>query len=670
MRSAARASTRRWRTSRGHDGEHCAREHQTTTPGHLRRRFAVDPAIVEDEHTVFSACMLEVLRGGIPGKKARFSLSTLAAEVKVRVQTINQRRAQQGKICAPSPELHVPRQEHGDISLLPFFPNHAHPSLRQPDTPPPPRASRPRDPKKQKGSPDFGYGDFSKDDARSEEDVYVETPSTRLFLESGGRHSVIAGAKGTGKSLLLFKRMTQARKAQGALVLPAKGAIAFVPSDALAALLSREYYQLWTAEGRPRIGAWTACWASALQMTVVRAWRDHAQQHGDRDQLNLLRTVSGALIQGAAEQNPYALLERILEAVEDGGLNVLRGSRVLSDFITKHARAFPPVHMFLDNGDEVFEGNPRFWIASSMSCFIAMTHLCSNAGNRVHFTMTLRPDVIWELRRDSNFPRWDADILHLTWPRDMLYELFIQRIRTLRPDCLATPDLRQTAPLTALLGADLLRDGKVVIRDKRVETDPAQAVYVDAFEFILRNTLRRPRDLVQVGNELVRSLQQRGGELTHPRRVREAIDEARSKIAQAYVHEIAHRWPWGADHDDPMSLGRFLTRLPCNLLSRADVERIDADFAARAGAATGAVSPIEVLASVGLIGYVDEGSEGPIQRFARVGESTVVHLPQVDWYLVNPVLYGPPYHVKAVRGLQVGRDLPFNLAQIPAGFVR
>jgi hypothetical protein len=34
-----------------HDGEHCAREHQTTTPGHLRRRFAVESRQPSDDRT-------------------------------------------------------------------------------------------------------------------------------------------------------------------------------------------------------------------------------------------------------------------------------------------------------------------------------------------------------------------------------------------------------------------------------------------------------------------------------------------------------------------------------------------------------------------------------------------------------------------------------------------
>jgi hypothetical protein len=79
---------------------------------------------------------------------------------------------------------------------------------------------------------DFGDPEGQRDVARTEDvlsALFVETDSTNVFLESTPEHHVVFGPKGSGKSLLLFRKAVQVRQNHGVLVAPSK-AHAYVPT--------------------------------------------------------------------------------------------------------------------------------------------------------------------------------------------------------------------------------------------------------------------------------------------------------------------------------------------------------------------------------------------------------------------------------------------------------
>ena len=72
-----------------------------------------------DEHrgyTMFSGALLEVLKSGDPEGDSRISLFQVGALIR---STLNKRY--QGN--AARPEVHSPSQKHGDVAILPLFPN-------------------------------------------------------------------------------------------------------------------------------------------------------------------------------------------------------------------------------------------------------------------------------------------------------------------------------------------------------------------------------------------------------------------------------------------------------------------------------------------------------------------------------------------------------------------
>ena len=86
----------------------------------------------------------------------------------------------------------------------------------------------------------------------------------------------------------------------------------------------------------------------------------------------------------------------------------------------------------------------------------------------------------------------------------------------------------------------------------------------DAFEYVCRHTLLRPRDLMTIGDRLVAL---RPDERRNEHRLKEAVNQAAIEIAHEYLAEIA---PYVGDLD----LERLFHRLPGHILTRAEVEAI------------------------------------------------------------------------------------------------
>jgi hypothetical protein len=515
----------------------------------------------------------------------------------------------------------------------------------------------------------FGKGGANEDHARSDEEVdpfFVETKSARAFLEDDETYPFIVGAKGAGKSLLLFKKRGRVRQRSGTLVLPDR-LRAFVPSQAFADLVAlSHYWQLWE-DGEPRMASWTALWQWALMRTIVSGWRAQAYCHRNDEQLALLRklaaTCNESFVPDAGEEDPFAIVRQLLERI-DGNMQVVRGilrlpsSDEYARFVSTHADSFPQTYVFIDNHDDFFEKNADFWVASAMGTFLAARFVREVSRGRIHFFVTVRPEVVWRLQSEDNFLVYKSEIHRIQWTKAELLELFARRIRRLRPELLASPEYLAADPIKSFLGVGLCRprSGPPMLRNRRAEADVP--IYENAGDFILRNTLRRPRDLIVMGNQILEAMGNAEQDQSDWSPVRSGIESGRELIARAYVAEVRNRWPWTSAPSG--SLPELLRRLPRNILTQADVDQLEAEFLAQPGNQKEERSPFEVLISLALVGYVTDEVHGPTQIFSLAGETSIHTLPNTDWYVVNPVLYGSPFDVPVVRGLVVGRGLEFD----------
>src|SRR5207245_11450831 len=114
-----------------------------------------------------------------------------------------------------------------------------------------------------------------------------------------------------------------------------------------------------------------------------------------------------------------------------------------------------------------------------------------------------------------------------------------------------------------------------MVRPERLRADPIEAflgrttishVYSgedeDAFDYVCRHTLLRPRDLMTIGERLAAL---RPEERRHEHRVKEAVNVGATEIAREYLTETA---PYVGD----LALARFLGRIPGHILPREETE--------------------------------------------------------------------------------------------------
>jgi hypothetical protein len=183
---------------------------------------------------------------------------------------------------------------------------------------------------------------------------------------------------------------------------------------------------------------------------------------------------------------------------------------------------------------------------------------------------------------------------------------------------MARPERWRADPLEAFLG-------------RTAVTDPYTREGEDAFAYICRHTLLRPRDLMTMGERLAAL---RPDERRNEHRMKEVVYQASAEIAHEYLAEIA-------PHVGGLDLEALLRRIPGHVLTRAEVERLFREHAAATGG--DAKHVFCALFRVGLLGHVhhDRVRGEWVQRFLRPGEATLEPdgvLPRATHYLLHPVL--------------------------------
>jgi calcineurin-like phosphoesterase family protein len=510
---------------------------------------------------------------------------------------------------------------------------------------------------------DLGRERASDDIARTDhgsavhEGVFVHTRATDRFLSGSPEYPFVVGAKGTGKSLLLFKKKVATRSQSGVIVLPEQGQRSYLPSNEFAELVNvTPFWKLWTSQHEPDLPKWALLWEWALLRTVLVAWSRMARS----DHESVLTELCGE----RADDDPYDNIYRYLtRAMDEDGRARLRMPEVqeMRNFLRTHAQRYPPTYIFIDNQDDFFSQNPKFWVASAMGCFMAVNDVRTHSNHRVHALMSLRPEVVMRLSREERFAAHLGDIVHTAWSDRQLIELLDRRICMLRPDHLRAPDADR--PIAALLGPEFIREQDVWIRNELLEEYGGPEIHELVDQYLLRHTLRRPRDIITIGNRILSHLRERGDTHDAEGEVRLAVNEAGHDIGRAYISEVTRLWPW---HAEGCGVADFVRDfLANNIISRAEADAIRARFAERHASAHVKEDPLSVLFCLGLIGYpvTSERRPGkPMQHFEPAGSTDLERrIPDtVRWHLVHPVLYSGTYNVKPLPGIPVGPGLPFS----------
>lgn len=487
------------------------------------------------------------------------------------------------------------------------------------------------------------------DDIRVAEDfdeaLLHRTPEIDNFLSLDRDDKfIVIGTKGFGKTLLLkAKRILHQRKTR-AVCLPTSNLLDKPIGDKI---FGKDALTFFAASSLP----WSKVWLTAIAAAVLKHL---GQTSGLKVNPRLVRLLADEPLRG--------VIDHFVRLLDFSPSDLLRTANDTDGHLVPRLRAVnTPVAIFIDGVDEYFnkhieavrnrasvagELSPDIWHFAQLG-LVEVAYQLRRINHHLKVFAAVRKEAYARLQTTVMSQQYRGSAVDIVYPVESLREIFVNNIRLEKPDRMARPDRLRADPIEAFLG-------------RATVTHVYTGVQEDAFDYVCRHTLLRPRDLMTLGERLA-ALRPDERRLEH--RLKEVVNQAATEIAQEYLVEIA---PYVAGLD----LGQFLRRLPGHILTRDGVETLFQEHTAT----TGAVEPQHVFCAlyrVGLLGYPlqDRARGETVQRFLRPGEATLEPdgvLPWASHYLVHPVLsdvigqVNPAYLGRIDRTNVVGYGRPWH----------
>jgi class 3 adenylate cyclase len=489
------------------------------------------------------------------------------------------------------------------------------------------------------------------DDIRVAEDfnesLLHRTPEIDAFLRPDRDDKfIVIGTKGFGKTLLLkAKRILHQRDGRAAC-LPPRTLLDKPIGDKI---FSKELLAFFVVSPLP----WSKIWLTAVALATLK----HA---GSVEGLK----VGPALAALAADDQLTGVIDHFVRLLEFTPSELQRCGTDTDGHLVPRLRAVTtPVAIFIDGVDEYFnkhversaahpsvtgELSPNVWHFSQLG-LVEVAYQIRRINHRIKVFAAVRKEAYGRLARTTVMAQqYRGSAVDIGYSPQSLREIFVNNIRLMKSDALAAPERLRDDPIAAFLG-------RASVTDTFVREDE------DAFEFICRHTLLRPRDLMTIGERLAALRpEERRSEL----QFKDVVHEAAIEIAHEYLAEIA-------PHIGEFEVDRLFGVLPGNVLTRDEVERLFIEHSLATGGEEKHV--FSALYRVGLLGCVqhDRARGEWTQKFLRPGEATLEPagtLPLATHYLIHPVLTdvisqsNPGYLQRIDRGNIVGYGRPWRLA--------
>ena len=456
------------------------------------------------------------------------------------------------------------------------------------------------------------------DDIRVAEDfddtLLHHTPEIDSFLNLDRDDKfIVIGTKGFGKTLLLkAKRILYQRDARAAC-LPLGNLLDKPIGDKV---FSRESLAFFADSSLP----WSKLWLTAIAAATLK----HV---GRADGLRVTAKLAGLM----ADERLQGVIDHFVRLLDFTPSELQRAAADTDGHLLPRLRAVSsPVAIFIDGVDEYFNKHiesraslpsvtgplsPSVWYFAQLG-LVEVAYQLRRINHHLKVFAAIRKEAYARLATTVMSQQYRGSAVDIVYPVESLREIFVNNIRLEKSDRMVRPERLRADPIEAFLGRTKIT---------HVYTGEEE----DAFDYVCRHTLLRPRDLMTIGERLAAL---RPEERRHEHRVKEAVNLGATEIAREYLIEIA---PYVGDLD----LERFLGRIPGHILTRADVEELF-----RSHNAEGDERHVFcALYRVGLLGHLhhDWVRGDWMQRFLRPGEGTLEPdgvLPRATHYLVHPVL--------------------------------
>jgi class 3 adenylate cyclase len=458
------------------------------------------------------------------------------------------------------------------------------------------------------------------DDIRVAEDfddtLLHHTPEIDGFLNLDRDDKfIVIGTKGFGKTLLLkAKRILYQRDARAAC-LPTGTLLDKPIGDKI---FAKEWLAFFAASSLP----WSKLWLTAIAAATLK-------HLGQADGLRVTPRLTSLL----DDERLHGVIDHFVRLLDFSPSELQRAAADTDGHLLPRLRAVnSPVAIFIDGVDEYFNKHieraslpsvtgplsPNVWYFAQLG-LVEVAYQLRRINHHLKVFAAVRKEAYARLQNTVMSQQYRGSAVDIAYPVESLREIFVNNIRLEKADRMVRPDRLRADPIEAFLGRTKI--GHVYTGEEE-----------DAFDYVCRHTLLRPRDLMTIGERLAAL---RPEERRHEHRVKEAINAGATEIAREYLMEIA---PYVGDLD----LERFLGRIPGHILGRDEVEDLFRSHNAE-GAVVDERHVFCALYRVGLLGHLHhDWVRGEwIQRFLRPGEGTLEPdgvLPRATHYLVHPVL--------------------------------
>ncbi len=222
------------------------------------------------------------------------------------------------------------------------------------------------------------------------------------------------------------------------------------------------------------------------------------------------------------------------------------------------------------------ELSPNIWYFAQLG-LVEVAYQLRRINHHLKVFAAVRKEAYARLpQRTAMSQQYRGSAVDIVYSRESLREIFVNNVRLLKEDRMVLPERLRTDPLEAFLGRTSVIDAYT--REEE-----------DAFDYVCRHTLLRPRDLMTIGERLSAL---RPDERRNESRFKEAVNQAATEIAYEYLAEIA---PYLGDLE--------LDSVPASARSHPDPRRGRAISAGDARGGRGQ-HVFCALYRVGLLGYV------------------------------------------------------------------
>src|SRR5262245_6586768 len=486
------------------------------------------------------------------------------------------------------------------------------------------------------------------DDIRVAEDfdesLLHRTPEIESFLNLDRDDKfIVVATKGFGKTLLLKAKRVLYQRDGRATCLPVGNLLDKPIGDKV---FGKEALAFLAASPLP----WSKLWLTSVAVATLK-------HLGKLDGLTVNRRLAGLI----GDDGLRGVIDHLVRLLDLSPSDLQRCATDVDGHLVPRLRAVSsPIAIFIDGVDEYFHKHieslpshpsvtgqlsPNIWYFAQLG-LVQVAYELRRINHHLKVFAAIRKEAFARLHTTVMSQQYQGSAIDIVYPIESLRGIFVNNVRLEKSDRMVLPGRLRHDPVDAFLGR------KKVLHIYTGEHE-------DAFGYVGRNTLLRPRDLMTIGQRLTAL---RPEERRNENRLKEAVSRAATEIAHEYLREIA---PYLGDLD----LERCLRRLPGPILTR---DQIEALF--REQNADGALEQhvFCALYRVGLLGYLHhDWVRGEwVQRFLRPGEGTLEPdgvLPQATHYFVHPVLsdvigrLNPAYLQHVDRMNIVGYGRPWRL---------